>query len=58
MLLRVEIDKDIAKNLDLLKAFIGRAVNLNLHGWELYIDMQTVTISLQFYAPLFTAFVE
>ena len=42
MLMPLEMKKSDAKNVDSLKAFISRALNMNLHGWEFFIDMQPV----------------
>ena len=49
MLMALEVKKSDVKNVDSLKAFISRTLNMNLHGWELYIDMQRVTISISLY---------
>ena len=49
MLMPLEMTKSDAKNVDSLKAFISRTLNMNLHGWEFYIDMQPVTISISSY---------
>ena len=49
MLMPLEMKKSDAKNVDLLKAFTSRTLNMNLHGWELYIDMQLVTICISLY---------
>lgn len=45
----LEVKKSEAKNVDSLKAFISRTLNMNLRGWELYVDMQPVTISISSY---------
>ena len=45
----LEVKKSKAKNVDSLKAFISRTLNMNLRGWELYVDMQPVTISISSY---------
>ena len=45
----LEMKKSDANNVDSLKEFISRTLNMNLHGWELYIDMQPVTISISSY---------
>ena len=45
----LEVKKSDAKNVDLLKTFISCTLNMNLHGWELYVDMQPVTISISSY---------
>jgi len=49
----LELKKSDAKNVDSLKAFISLTLNMNLHGWELYIDMQPVTISISSYVYMF-----
>ena len=49
MLMALEVKKSEAKNVDSLKAFISRTLNMNLRGWELYVDMQPVTISISSY---------
>ena len=49
MLMALEVKKSAAKNVDLFKAFISHTLNMNLHGWELYVDMQPVTISIASY---------
>ena len=49
MLMALEVKKSEAKNVDSLKAFISRTLSMNLHGWELYVDMQPVTISISSY---------
>ena len=49
----LELKKSDAKNVDSLKAFISLTLNMNLHGWELYIDMQPVTISISSYMYMF-----
>ena len=49
MLMALEVKKSEAKNVDLLKAFISRTLNMNLRGWELYVDMQPVTFSISSY---------
>ena len=45
----LEVKKSDAKNVDSMKAFISRTLNMNLRGWELYIDIQPVTISISSY---------
>lgn len=45
----LEVKKNEAKNVDSLKAFISRTLNMNLRGWELYVDMQPVTILISSY---------
>ena len=49
MLMALEVKKNEAKNVDSLKAFISRTLNMNLRGWELYVDMQPVTILISSY---------
>lgn len=49
----LELKKSDAKNVDSLKAFISLTLNMNLHGWELYIDMQPVTMSISSYMYMF-----
>lgn len=44
MLLPVEIHKNVANNLETLQAVIGRVLGLDLYGWQLYVDLQPVTI--------------
>ena len=45
----LEVKKSDAKSVDSLKTFISRTLNMNLRGWELYVDMQPVTISISSY---------
>ena len=49
MLMVLEVKKSDAKNVDSLKAFISHTLNMNLHGWELYVDIEPVTISISSY---------
>ena len=53
MLMPLEIKKNVANDVDSFKTFIGRALSMNLHGWEIYIDTQPVTICIAKFHPRF-----